>query len=247
MLLSICVAVITGRCAWLHSAMMRFWMAGTRCTSISTPRSPRATITASVAATISSRCSTACGFSIFDHDPRRAVPRLELLAQPRDILRRCARTTDPTKSTSPACRAVQSRSCRSLSVSELTVRSEPGRLSPCRERRRPGSVTRRRARPGAVSITVIATVPSANKTVSPGLEVVRQLAVGARQFLRRGRRGSGTSVNSSSRSSPRRRRGTGPAASSARRGPAGWRRGAPFRGSAPGCRKRTVLCSSCVP
>src|SRR4030095_12507205 len=64
MLLSILGEVRTGRWAWLHSAMMRFWIAGTCCTFISTPKSPRATITQSVTAMISSRCCTACGFSI---------------------------------------------------------------------------------------------------------------------------------------------------------------------------------------
>ena len=64
MLLSICVAVITGIRARWQAAITCFWIAGTRATSISTPRSPRATITASDCATIASRFSTACGFSI---------------------------------------------------------------------------------------------------------------------------------------------------------------------------------------
>ena len=64
MLLSIWVAVITGTRARWQAAMICFWTAGTFATSISTPRSPRATITASASAMIASRLATACGFSI---------------------------------------------------------------------------------------------------------------------------------------------------------------------------------------
>ena len=45
--------------------MIRFWISGTSAGPISTPRSPRATITASVSASTSSRTSTASDFSIF--------------------------------------------------------------------------------------------------------------------------------------------------------------------------------------
>ena len=64
MLLSIWVAVITGTRARWQASMIRFCTAGTRVTSSSTPRSPRATITASASATIASRLASACGFSI---------------------------------------------------------------------------------------------------------------------------------------------------------------------------------------
>ena len=67
--------------------MMRFWIAGTRWTSISTPRSPRATITASVAATIASRCCTACGFSILTTMSAVHFLDCELAPQACDVLR----------------------------------------------------------------------------------------------------------------------------------------------------------------
>jgi hypothetical protein len=51
---SICVAVITGLPATLAVWMMRFCHTGTIAGSISTPRSPRATITASAASMIPS-------------------------------------------------------------------------------------------------------------------------------------------------------------------------------------------------
>jgi hypothetical protein len=44
---SICVAVMTGRPSRLASEMMRFCASGTSSNGSSTPRSPRATITAS--------------------------------------------------------------------------------------------------------------------------------------------------------------------------------------------------------
>src|SRR2546429_453376 len=60
---SIWVAVITGRRSSLALEMIVFCTTGTRSGLISTPRSPRATITASAARRIASRFSMACGFS----------------------------------------------------------------------------------------------------------------------------------------------------------------------------------------
>ena len=72
---SICVAVITGFPASRPSRMIRFWASGTWAAPISTPRSPRATISPSVTATIASSCSTASGFSILAIDPLAAAVR----------------------------------------------------------------------------------------------------------------------------------------------------------------------------
>ena len=57
---------------------MRRWIGGTCSGGISTPRSPRATITASESATMASRCSMAEGFSSFDITPARpaTMPRI---------------------------------------------------------------------------------------------------------------------------------------------------------------------------
>ena len=62
---SICVAVITGLPASRQRRMIRFCISGTVAAPTSTPRSPRATITASASARISSSASTASAFSIF--------------------------------------------------------------------------------------------------------------------------------------------------------------------------------------
>ena len=158
MLLSICVAVITGTRARWQAAITCFWIAGTRATSISTPRSPRATITASETAMIASRFSTACGFSILA-TIRAAMPRRS--SSSRSAVTSAARRTKERPMYSTGWPAVQSRSSRSLGVRALTLSGASGRLIPCDDRSRPPSVTVRRAPPSAASTTVMATVPSA--------------------------------------------------------------------------------------
>src|SRR5581483_4991311 len=64
MLSSIWVATITGLLAFRHFWIMVFWIIGTWFSGISTPKSPRATITASVTFKIESKFLTASGFSI---------------------------------------------------------------------------------------------------------------------------------------------------------------------------------------
>ena len=55
----ICVAVMQGRLSSRATAMMRFCTPGNAASPISTPRSPRATITASAASTMLSSAATA--------------------------------------------------------------------------------------------------------------------------------------------------------------------------------------------
>ena len=61
---SIWVAVMTGLPQATHWAIMSFWMAGISVKSISTPMSPRATMTPSASARISRRLLTPSWFSI---------------------------------------------------------------------------------------------------------------------------------------------------------------------------------------
>ena len=68
---SIWVATITGLALSRHICTARFCTTGTCSSGISTPRSPRATIIPSKASTISSRRSTASGFSSFAITGRR--------------------------------------------------------------------------------------------------------------------------------------------------------------------------------
>ena len=62
---SICVAVIAGFPRSSAARMIRFWSSGTSAAPISTPRSPRAIITASVSSRMSSSADTASLSSIF--------------------------------------------------------------------------------------------------------------------------------------------------------------------------------------
>ena len=117
------------------------------------------------------------------HDPGPASPRRSSSrAEPGDVVGLAdEREPDVLDRVLPA---VQSRSCRSFSVSALTLSAAPGRFIPWCDRIRPGSVTFSRAQPGPRSTTSIATVPSANRTGLADLEVVGQLAVGAGQLVR---------------------------------------------------------------
>ena len=64
MLSSICVATTTGIPRSRAARTMRFCASGTSSGGSSTPKSPRATMTASLRSRIASRLSSACGFSI---------------------------------------------------------------------------------------------------------------------------------------------------------------------------------------
>ena len=121
---SICVATTTGLPARRAARVICFWMPGTASSGISTPRSPRATISASESSMISGRRATACGFSILDRSS----------ARPRAILRASARSSgrwmkDSATQSTPAA-STASRSLRSFSVSAPTGRSVSGRLTP---------------------------------------------------------------------------------------------------------------------
>ena len=79
---SICVAVIAGFPCSSAQRMIRFWTSGTAAGPISTPRSPRATMTASEALTIASSSSSASAFSIFAITMRLRVGGVQELAEP---------------------------------------------------------------------------------------------------------------------------------------------------------------------
>ena len=78
---SICVAVIAGFPCSSADRMIRFWTSGTAAGPISTPRSPRATMTASEALMIASSSSSASAFSIFAITCAFASAALKQLAQ----------------------------------------------------------------------------------------------------------------------------------------------------------------------
>ena len=78
---SIWVATTTGLPARRAARVICFWMPGTASSGISTPRSPRATISASESSMISASRATACGFSIFDIKQRPAARDLARLGE----------------------------------------------------------------------------------------------------------------------------------------------------------------------
>ncbi len=75
---SICVATTTGLPARRQARVISFCTPGTFSSGISTPRSPRATISASASSRMSPSRATACGFSILAITAAR--PRVSFLA-----------------------------------------------------------------------------------------------------------------------------------------------------------------------
>ena len=90
---SICVATMHGLPAWRQARTMRRWIGGTCSAGISTPRSPRATMTASDSATMASRCSMADGFSSLAMTPARPATMPRISSSPPDAARRTARSS----------------------------------------------------------------------------------------------------------------------------------------------------------
>jgi hypothetical protein len=84
---SIWVAVMTGRALRFACRISRFCTRGTSSNGSSTPRSPRATITASAATRMVARFATAVSFSIF------ATSRNDFGIRPRSPSRSSARRT----------------------------------------------------------------------------------------------------------------------------------------------------------
>ena len=173
---------------------------------------------------------TACGFSILT--TMSAVHARASSSRRSRATSSALRTKESaTKSTSPACRAVQSRSRRSFSVSELDRQvgaragSAPGATAAAPGQRHPqagpaGRGVDHRHRDGAVG----------EQHRLAGLEIVRQLAIGAGQLARSlaGTLGDeGELVVQAALH--RRRRGSARAGSSVRTGPAGPRPADPSR------------------
>ncbi len=126
---SIWVATTTGLPARRAARVICFWMPGTRSSGISTPRSPRATISASLCSTIAARRSTACGFSILARMPAR--PRANL----RTSARSSARWTKDSAIQSTPVLSAASRSERSFGVSAPKEMVVSGMLTPLRSER----------------------------------------------------------------------------------------------------------------
>src|SRR5712692_8965251 len=164
---SIWVATTTGLPARRAVRVSCFWMPGTFSSGISTPRSPRATISASVRSRMSPIRPTACGFSILAITPAR--PRVIFFASAMSSGRWM--NDNPTQSmpaSSPA-----SRSERSFAVSAENAIVVSGRLTPLRFDSLPPTSTRATTRAAPVSIAVSRTLPSSSSSVWPGWSAAR--------------------------------------------------------------------------
>ena len=162
---STCVARITGTPRRRAAETIRFCTAGRVSIGNSTPRSPRATITASASARMSSIASTALGFSIFATMGSKGAPAAIAAA-------RAARTSSAdctklsaAKSTPIAIPA--RRSPRSFGVSAATGTRTPGRLMPLCASSMPPLTTRATTRLGVTLSTSSSIRPSSSRSFCP--------------------------------------------------------------------------------
>ena len=162
MLSSIWVATTTGLPAARDLRVISFCNSGTRSTGISTPRSPRATISASDAAITSSRSVIAEGFSI-----------LLMMAAAVPMIFRAARTSSPrctklSATQSTPSRSAKSRSTLSFSVSASIGSSVSGIDTPLRLARLPATRTLASMMPCFLPITCMRILPSSSSSTWPG-------------------------------------------------------------------------------
>ena len=160
---SIWVATMTGLPARRQARVISFCTPGTFSSGISTPRSPRATISASARSRMSSSLVTACGFSILAITDAR--PRVIFLASATSS-GRCM--NDSATQSMPASSAA-SRSAKSFAVRAATGTTVSGRLTPLRFETLPPTTTRATMRCGCASVTVSRSLPSSISSVSPSL------------------------------------------------------------------------------
>ena len=144
--------------------MICFCIIGMLATSISTPRSPRATITASAASTIESRLSIASRFSILA-TTRAFEPRVRSSSLS-SFTSTALRTNDRLTKSAPAA-AAHSACFQSAALIAATESFTPGRFTPWRLRISPPCTTRQRASVAERSSTTRLIVPSASITASP--------------------------------------------------------------------------------
>mmetsp|Transcript_34685 Transcript_34685/g.78286 ORF Transcript_34685/g.78286 Transcript_34685/m.78286 type:complete len:248 (+) Transcript_34685:547-1290(+) len=170
---SICVATTTGLPILLHSSMILLWIIGTSSGAHSTPKSPRATMQASEAATTSGRLFTAAGFSIL------AMMLARLPTSPRSSCMSSARCTKLSATQSTFMSSAAMRSVRSFGVRGEMGRTMDGVLTPLRSDSRPPTSTSHSTRSegeeeeeeeGEVS-TLNLSFPSSRRRMSPSRSV----------------------------------------------------------------------------
>ena len=161
---SMCVATTTGLPKRMQCFTIRRWMMGSSSIGISMPRSPRAIMTASAAAIISSICLTADWSSILT-----TIKALLFFcarksrSSSRSLF--CRAKLSPTKSTPSWTPSV--RSTISFLVNGGRFTCTPGRLMWRREPSFPGVITLHRTRFFPCSMTMSLIRPLSTRTVSP--------------------------------------------------------------------------------
>ncbi len=161
---SICVAVMTTRLASSASRMIFFCRPGSSASPISTPRSPRATITTSEASTISRRFSMASARSIFDTSAAslpaaRAMRRASCMS--------CALRQKDTAMKSTPIFAAMPISSSSLGVSAPSDSPPPCLFRPLRLESTPSLSTVQRMRSPSTASTCSCIIPSSSSSTSP--------------------------------------------------------------------------------
>ena len=160
---SICVATTTGLPARRQARVISFCTPGTFSSGISTPRSPRATISASARSRMSPSRVTACGFSILAITAAR--PRVIFLASAMSSGRWM---NDSAIQSTPASSAA-SRSAMSFGASAASGTMVSGRLTPLRFDTLPPTSTRVVMRCALTSVATRRSLPSSISSASPGL------------------------------------------------------------------------------
>ncbi len=166
MLSSICVAVMTGIPKRFAVLIRRFWTRGTSSAGISTPKSPRATITPSHTLNNSSMQLMASCFSILAITPTaRPLWAINSFSSSTSSgLQTKLRATQSTPSPKP-----NRRSSRSFSVMAATDKCTLGKFTPLLLDSTPPTTTRQNRSPisGSTLSTTISTLPSSSIILAP--------------------------------------------------------------------------------
>ena len=155
---SIWVATITATLAPRAWRMISFWMCGTSSSGTSTPRSPRATMTASTTFRIPGKLArTSCRSSLATSGTSSAPSARRKL---RTSSMSPAERTNETATKSTRCRRPNFRSSRSLSVRQDIGSDTCGSESPLWSLMRPPTTTRQRTSSASTASTRSWIIPS---------------------------------------------------------------------------------------
>ncbi len=163
---SIWVATITGSFAPRACRMISFWIWGTSSSGTSTPRSPRATMTASTTLRMPGRLARISWRSSFATIGRSAAAACR--RKPRTSWMSSADRTKETATRSTPCPRPKRRSSRSFSVRQDTGSVMRGSDNPLWSLTRPPTTTRHRTSSGDVASTRSWIIPSSIQISSSG-------------------------------------------------------------------------------